>query len=58
MKGLSAGSKELNRTEAALNAKYTIPHKYLSPNTVYAKLSPVSTRGHQSELGHMIERGK
>ena len=55
MKGLSAGSKELNRTEAALNAKYTIPHKYLSPNTVYAKLSPVSTRGHQSEFGHMTE---
>ena len=26
-------------------------------NTLYAKLSPVSTRGHQSQLGHMTEWG-
>ena len=29
----------------------------LNNNTLYAKLSPVSTRGHQSQFSHMIEWG-
>ena len=32
--------------------------KLRAANTLYAKLSPVSTRGHQSQLGHMTEWGR
>ena len=35
-----------------------VPTPWHNTNTLYAKLSPLSTRGHQSQLGHMTKWGR